>query len=75
MINKLSKFFEEEINPFLAEHNGSAEVSGFEKGVVFIKLHGACKGCPGKQQTIRNGIKPLLQANFSEVVDVLVTEL
>lgn len=72
MIQELNKFFEEQINPFLAQHNGSAEVSGYEDGVVFIKLHGSCKGCPGKQQTVRNAIKPSVQANFGEVTDILI---
>lgn len=61
---------EQEINPVLKLHNGSCELVSFEAGLVTIRLHGGCVGCPSSKLTLFNGIMPILQERFPDVRDV-----
>ncbi|MBI2485277.1 NifU family protein [Candidatus Uhrbacteria bacterium] len=52
----------EEAKPALARHGGSLEFVSFDakSGTVFIRFHGACKGCPLSSLTLKMGIESLL---------------
>ena len=74
MIEKLKKVIAEEINPYLAMHQGSAELVDFEDGVVTIKLQGGCSGCPSSQLTLFNGIVPIFKEHFPEDVEDVILD-
>lgn len=74
MIEKLKHVIAEEINPYLAIHQGSAELVDFEDGVVTLKLQGGCSGCPSSQLTLFNGIVPIIKEHFPEDVDDIVLD-
>jgi Fe-S cluster biogenesis protein NfuA len=44
---------------------------GFEKGRVYLKMQGACAGCPSSSATLKNGIEQLLKHYVPEVTEVL----
>lgn len=57
-----------EIRPKLQADGGDVElVSVDEKGVVKVKLTGACGGCPMAQMTLKQGIEKLLKAKVPAV--------
>ncbi len=50
------------IRPHLQADGGDVQlVDVSEKGVVKVKLTGACGGCPMAQMTLRNGIEARLK--------------
>ncbi|MEZ5360434.1 MAG: NifU family protein [Candidatus Zixiibacteriota bacterium] len=70
---QVQEVFDEEINPGLASHGGSAEVIDAKGNTVFITLSGGCQGCASASQTLRYGIERILRERIptiEEVIDV-----
>lgn len=68
--DKINKILSEKINPLLNEHLGSAELVEVENNVVYIKMLGACGGCPASQDTIENVIETRLKEELPEIKSV-----
>jgi Fe-S cluster biogenesis protein NfuA len=65
------QLFDDEINPRLESHGGSAKVLRVEGGRVFVELHGGCRGCPGARATMRYGIEAMIREVAPSVVEVI----
>jgi Fe/S biogenesis protein NfuA len=72
MIERIKEVIETDINPYLALHQGGAELVDFDDGVVTLKLFGGCSGCPSSQITLFNGITPILMEKVPYVTDVVL---
>lgn len=57
----------ETIRPALKLHAGDIEFVKFENGTVYLKMLGACHGCPLSQLTLKMGIEEHLRANVAGV--------
>lgn len=62
---------DEEVRPALAQDGGDLDFEGFEDGVVYLKLTGACGTCPSSTATLKSGIEYLLREEFEEVKEVV----
>ncbi|OFZ80827.1 MAG: hypothetical protein A2583_01590 [Bdellovibrionales bacterium RIFOXYD1_FULL_53_11] len=60
-----------EIKPALAMDGGDIEFIKFEEGKVFVRLQGACKGCPGARMTLKMGVERRLREKIPEVTEVV----
>jgi Fe-S cluster biogenesis protein NfuA len=59
------------IRPMLQADGGDLElVKVDDDGVVWVKLKGACCGCPGAQMTLKLGIEEHLKEKIPEVKSV-----
>jgi Fe-S cluster biogenesis protein NfuA len=59
------------IRPAVQEDGGDLElVSATSDGLVRIRLHGACVGCPSAHQTLHHGIERTLRAELGPSVRV-----
>lgn len=47
----------EAIRPLARSHGGEIQLVGVQDGVVQVRLHGACHGCPSSTATLRQGIE------------------
>ena len=54
----------EPVRPYITEHGGDVEVLGVERGVVRVRLSGACSGCTSAGQTLRYGVEEALRDNL-----------
>lgn len=74
MNEKIKEIIEEDINPYLALHQGGCEFVDFEEstGILTIRLFGGCSGCPSSQLTLFNGIIPIFKEKLPEIQDVLL---
>lgn len=62
----------EKIRPFLQADGGDVElVSVEEDGTVYVKLTGACGGCPMAQMTLQSGVERIVKQEVPEVTQVL----
>ena len=52
------------IRPYITEHGGDVHVLGVERGVVRVRLDGACSGCTSAAQTLRYGVEEALRDNL-----------
>lgn len=59
------------IRPMVQEDGGDLElVSVDPDGLVRIRLHGACVGCPSAHQTLHHGIERALRAELGAAMRV-----
>ena len=65
----------DEIRPQLQSHGGDIELVKIEDGTVFVKLQGACAGCPGAVMTLRQGVERLIKQAVPEVTAVEAVNL
>ncbi|MGL4913686.1 MAG: NifU family protein [Romboutsia sp.] len=62
----------ERIRPILQKDGGDVElIDVSEKGVVLVRLQGACKGCPGAAMTLKMVIENLLVKEVEGVTQVV----
>jgi len=59
------------IRPALQADGGDVELVGVDKGVVKLKLKGACAGCPVATMTLKQGIERVLKEQIPEVKEVI----
>ena len=55
----------------MAMDGGFISFAGFKNGVVFLKMKGACAGCPSSAITLKQGIETHLKNQLSQVQEVV----
>mgnify|MGYP001570730870 CR=1 FL=1 len=64
----------DKIRPMLQRDVGDVQLADVQDGVVFVRLRGACAGCPMSQMTLKNGIEKFLKREIPEIVSVQAAE-
>ena len=59
------------IKPFLQSDGGDVEFIKYEKGIVYVKLLGACQHCPYADATLEMMIEKALTDEIKEVIKVV----
>lgn len=70
IIGQIQDLIETRIRPAVANDGGDIIYQGFDKGKVYLKMQGACAGCPSSTATLKNGIEQLLKYYVPEVTEV-----
>ena len=60
----------DKIRPYLVSDGGNVEYVKFEDGIVYLRLLGACDGCPLLDVTLKDGIEELMVSEIDEVKEV-----
>lgn len=71
---QIVEIIETRVRPSVAMDGGDIIYQGFENGVVYLQLRGACSGCPSSSITLKNGIESMLQHFIPEVNSVEAVE-
>ena len=71
IIEQIKELIETRVRPAVANDGGDIVYRGFDRGKVYLRLHGACSGCPSSSATLKNGIESLLKYYVPEVTEVL----
>jgi Fe-S cluster biogenesis protein NfuA len=69
-VSKIKELLETRVRPAVANDGGDIVFHGFERGVVYLHMKGACSGCPSSTVTLKNGIENLLRYYVPDVVEV-----
>ncbi len=64
---KIKEIIKNKIDPVLKEHFGGAELVEIRDNVVYVKLLGACGGCPSSQITLENIIESSIKEEMPEI--------
>lgn len=64
----------EQIRPNIQMDGGEIEFVRYEDGIVYVRLLGACVGCPASMYTLKLGVEEALRERLSEVREVLAVE-
>lgn len=70
IVAQIRELIETRVRPAVANDGGDITYRGFRNGVVFLKMQGACSGCPSSTATLKNGIESLLKHYVPEVTEV-----
>lgn len=70
IIEQINDLLDTRVRPQVANDGGDIIYRGFDKGVVFLQMQGACSGCPSSTATLKGGIESLLKYYVPEVVEV-----
>ena len=70
IVVQIKELLETRVRPAVARDGGDIVFQGFEKGVVYLHMQGACAGCPSSTATLKMGIEQLLRHYVPEVVEV-----
>lgn len=60
----------EKVRPHLDSHGGNVELLEIADGVVHLRLHGSCKGCPSSAETLKLAIEAAIYAAAPDVVSI-----
>jgi len=71
---QIIEIIETRVRPSVAMDGGDIVYQGFEDGIVYLQLRGACSGCPSSSITLKNGIESMLQHFVPEVKGVEAVE-
>ncbi len=67
IVAQIRELIETRVRPAVAQDGGDIVYRGFQKGTVYLALHGACSGCPSSTMTLKQGIEGLLKHYVPEV--------
>ncbi len=70
IIKQIKELLDTRVRPAVAQDGGDITFYGFDKGVVYLHMQGACAGCPSSTLTLKMGIENLLRHFIPEVVEV-----
>ncbi len=68
--DQIKELLETRVRPVVMQDGGDIVFDSFEDGVVFLKMRGACSGCPGATATLKSGIENMLKHFIPEVTEV-----
>ncbi|MET0371255.1 MAG: NifU family protein [Sphingobium sp.] len=70
IVAQIRELIDSRVRPAVANDGGDIVYRGFERGTVFLRMQGACAGCPSSAATLKNGIEQLLKHYVPEVTEV-----
>ncbi|MDA0708216.1 MAG: NifU family protein [Proteobacteria bacterium] len=70
IVAQIMELLDTRVRPAVARDGGDITYHGFKNGVVYLKMQGACSGCPSSTATLKYGIENLLKHYIPEVVRV-----
>jgi Fe-S cluster biogenesis protein NfuA len=70
IVSQIKELIDTRVRPAVANDGGDIIYRGFQQGTVYLKMQGACAGCPSSTATLKQGIEQLLKYYVPEVVEV-----
>ena len=70
IVSQIKELLDTRVRPAVAQDGGDIVFYGFERGIVYLHMQGACAGCPSSTLTLKMGIENLLRHYIPEVVEV-----
>jgi Fe-S cluster biogenesis protein NfuA len=70
IVEQIKELLDTRVRPAVAQDGGDITFHGFDRGVVFLHMQGACAGCPSSTLTLKMGIENLLRHYIPEVTEV-----
>ena len=70
IVDQIRDLIETRVRPAVEKDGGDITYRGFQRGTVYLAMHGACSGCPSSSATLKQGIEQLLKHYVPEVTEV-----
>lgn len=70
IVQQINELLDTRVRPAVAGDGGDIVFRGFEDGIVYLSMQGACAGCPSSTATLKMGIENMLRHYVPEVQEV-----
>ncbi len=70
IVGQIKEILDTRVRPAVAQDGGDITFHGFDRGIVYLHMQGACAGCPSSTLTLKMGIENLLRHYIPEVIEV-----
>jgi Fe-S cluster biogenesis protein NfuA len=70
VVRQIKELLDTRVRPAVAQDGGDITFHGFDRGIVYLHMKGACAGCPSSTLTLKMGIENLLRHYIPEVLEV-----
>jgi len=67
IVAEIKEIINSRVRPAVAQDGGDIIFDHFKDGIVYVKLQGACSGCPSSSDTLKSGIENMLRHYVPEV--------
>jgi Fe-S cluster biogenesis protein NfuA len=69
IVSQIQDLLDTRVRPSVAQDGGDIEFDSFdvETGVVFLRMRGACSGCPSSAITLKSGVENMIKHYVPEV--------
>lgn len=74
LVIQIQELLDHRIRPAVAMDGGDIIFDRFEEGIVYVRMQGACSGCPSSSATLKTGIENMLRHYVPEVLEVRAVE-
>ena len=68
--NQIVELLDTRVRPAVAQDGGDIEFYDYDNGIVYLRMRGACAGCPSSEATLKMGIENMLKHFIPEVQEV-----
>ena len=65
IVGQIKELLDSRVRPAVAQDGGDITFHGFDGGVVYLHMQGACAGCPSSTLTLKMGIENLLKQSVT----------
>ena len=70
IVKQIKELLDTRVRPAVAMDGGDIIYNDFADGIVYLKMQGACSGCPSSTATLKMGIENMLKHYIPEVQEV-----
>ena len=70
LVDQIKELLDTRVRPAVAQDGGDITFHGYEDGIVYLHMQGACAGCPSSTMTLKMGIENLLRHYIPQVTEV-----
>ena len=74
IVLQIKELLDTRVRPAVAMDGGDIVFDRFDDGIVFLRMQGACAGCPSSTATLKVGIENMLKHFIPEVEEVRPVE-
>lgn len=71
---EIRELIDARVRPAVAMDGGDIIFDRFEDGIVYVRMQGACAGCPSSSVTLKSGIENILKHYVPEVKEIRAIE-
>ena len=71
IVRKIKHILDTEIQPAVQRDGGFIQFDHYKEGRVYVKLRGACSGCPSAELTLKQGIEDRFKREIPQILEVI----
>ena len=71
VVKRIKELLENYVKPAVEMDGGAIQYISYENGIVNLKMHGSCSGCPSSMITLKAGIEGMMKRMIPEVREVV----